>query len=226
MSLLYVEHRSELCFGIWHITEEESQLESLSGCSAPTHVTSPARRREYLAVRSLAVTLGIIPDQIDYLSSGKPFLRNDARTISISHTKDYAALLVGKQPLIGIDIEQQSKKAERVRHKYMHPTEDSMLEASGLDIPTGLLVHWCAKEAVFKAVPEEGIDFSEEIRLTRLPDVPFLSDTTVQQTASGDAAAMGEIWFMRTRTAFKLEAWSSPAFVLVICHSGISDRLA
>jgi len=224
MSLLYVEQRVTLSFGIWHITEHESILETLSGCSAPAHVTNSARRLEYLAIRSLAKAMGISPSHIDYHPSGKPFLKDDSRAISLSHTKHYAALLVGENPLIGIDIEQRSNRVERVRHKFMHPLEEAALEAAGLDTSTGLLVHWCAKEAVFKAVPEKDIDFVGEIRVTHLPTirpiptVTEITKVTKIETQQPSTAITGKVTFLRTHTSFQLEAWSSPDFVLVICH--------
>lgn len=216
MSLLYLEHRDELCFGIWHITESERELETLSGCTAPTRLTNSSRRLEYLAIRALAVAMNLDPGSIDYLSSGKPYLKDDTRAISFSHTKNHAAMVVGRNPLIGIDIEQRTQRVERVRHKFMHPLEDAMLEESNLDTTTGLLVHWCAKEAVFKAVPEVEIDFANEIRVTHLP--------FMQSLAKSDARPTGEVVFLRTHTTFQLEAWIMPAFVMDICHSGVTDH--
>jgi len=210
MSLLHVEHRDARSFGIWHITESESELETLSGCTAPSKLTNPSRKLEYLAVRSLAVTMGLDPAQIDYHPSGKPYLKDSTLAISLSHTKHYAAIVVSNHPLIGIDIEQRTERVERVRHKFMHPQEEAALEASGIDTLTGLLMHWCTKEAVFKAVPEVDIDFAKEIRVTHLPD---------KQTT-------GEATFIRTQTTFQLEVRSTPDFVMVICHAGVIDLSA
>lgn len=216
MSLLHLEHRDELCFGIWHITESERELETLSGCTAPTRLTNSSRRLEYLAIRALAIAMSLDPENIDYLPSGKPYLKGDTRTISFSHTKNHAAIIVGRNPLIGIDIEQRTQRVERVRHKFMHPLEEATLEESNLDMTTGLLVHWCAKEAAFKAVPEVDIDFAKEIRVTHLP--------MVQPLAKPHTPPCGEVVFLRTHVTFQLEAWIMPAFVLVICHSGVTDH--
>jgi len=183
MSLLHVEHRDARSFGIWHITESESELETLSGCTAPSKLTNPSR---------------------------KPYLKDSTLAISLSHTKHYAAIVVSNHPLIGIDIEQRTERVERVRHKFMHPQEEAALEASGIDTLTGLLMHWCTKEAVFKAVPEVDIDFAKEIRVTHLPD---------KQTT-------GEATFIRTQTTFQLEVRSTPDFVMVICHAGVIDLSA
>jgi 4'-phosphopantetheinyl transferase len=229
MSLLYRENRDALSFGIWHMTETEAELENLSGCTAPTRLSNPSRKCEYLAIRALAVSMGLNPGKIDYLPSGKPFLKEDSRTISLSHTKKYAALLVADHPLVGIDIEQRTERVVRVRHKFMHPTEEEALVAAGLDTNTGLLMHWCAKEAVFKAVPEENIDFAREIRIIRAPVLATLSESTgtdtLQVLTADDSPTQrsqqqaGEVRFLRTGIDFQLEGWSTEAFVMVICHS-------
>lgn len=226
MSLLYVEQRDALAFGVWHITESESELEIASGCTAPARLTNPSRRLEYLAVRSLAVSMGINPAHIHYHPTGKPFLKGDTRAISLSHTKQYAAIVVGTNPLIGIDIEQCSERVERVRRKFMHPLEEAALEATSLDTLTGLLVHWCAKEAVFKAAPEVDIDFAKEIRVTCIPLVVPLAEVLQQVPPESNSQCAGRVTFVRTQTVFQLEAWSTPAFVMVICHSGVTDLSA
>lgn len=209
MSLLNEEHCDAFSLGVWHMTESETELERLSGCKAPDHLTSPARKREYLAIRALAVAMGIKPGRIGYLPSGKPFLIEDERSISLSHTKNYAALLVASDPRIGIDIEQRTERVNRVRHKFMHPSEEEALSAGSLDETTGLLMHWCAKEAVFKAVPEENIDFAHEIRITRLP-IPFSQE--------------GEVCFLRTGSCFQLEVRTTDDFVMAICHSAFTGH--
>lgn len=231
MSLLYKEHRDAFSFGIWHITETEDELESLSGCSAPARLSNRSRRREYLAIRALFVSMGFDPGMVEYLPSGKPFLRDDSRNISLSHTKDYAAIVVSGHSSVGIDIEQRTERVLRVRHKFMHPLEEAALmelalTKTGLDTNTGLLVHWCAKEAVFKAVPEENIDFAREIQVVRIPLLQALFD--VNETSAmkqNTQETTGEVDFLRTKTRFLLEAWSSTAFVMTICHSPLTDHL-
>ena len=248
MSLLYKEHRDAFSFGIWHITETEDELESLSGCSAPARLSNLSRRREYLAIRALFVSVGLDPGKVDYLPSGKPFLRDDPRDISLSHTKDYSAIVVSSHSSVGIDIEQRTERVVRVRHKFMHPLEEAALmeatlKETHLDTNTGLLVHWCAKEAVFKAVPEEAIDFAHEIRVTRLPLLQPLFDVDEMDSPIPDSPHQdaeesnlskkgaltqdrtGEVDFLRTNTHFRLEGWSTRKFIMVICHSPLTDHL-
>lgn len=241
MSLMYTAHHDAIRFGVWHITESENELEYLSGCTASAHASSPARRLEYLAVRSLMVSMDLDPETLAYQPSGKPYLRNTPGTISVSHTKNYAAIAFSEQSNVGIDIEQRSERVVRVRHKFMHPEEEDAVTKSAMDTSTALLVHWCAKEAVFKAVPEENIDFSHEIRVVRIPVLQPLSDGTISFTdccrgiprekpeGGNDTntglppSNSGEARFLRTDLSFKLEGWMSADVVLVLCHAPLID---
>ncbi|MDP4277618.1 MAG: 4'-phosphopantetheinyl transferase superfamily protein [Bacteroidota bacterium] len=205
MSLYHIDTLPYYSYGIWKIEEDEASLRQASGCIAPSTLSNPVRRAEYLAVRALAKRMGIKAETINYLPSGKPYLANDTRTISISHTKDYVAVMLSRLPLAGIDIETRSPRVMRVRHKYMHPEEEHQLVASGIDETVGLLLHWCIKEAIFKAIPEEGVDFAQEIRVTELSCL----DGTWHFTGKS----------FRSNTPFQVNYLIGPAFVLTCCYS-------
>lgn len=156
--------------GIWKIDEEEAQLLELSGLSEPPALTNQVRRLEYLAVRAMASTMGIKPSEIDYLPSGKPYLKEKKLTISISHTKNYVAVLLSHLDMLGVDIEHRTDRVLKIRHKFMHPDEEIKLKqiSNPINETVGLLLHWCAKESMFKAVPEDGVDFAQELRIREL----------------------------------------------------------
>ena len=165
MGLFHTEEKSNYRYGIWKIEEDESELELLSGCIAPTRITNNLRRLEYLAVRALSKFMVVDPTGILYHPSGKPYHENGGFRISISHTKKYVAFMVSSLDLAAIDIETKSERIIKIRKKFMSQTEEDNLSDSGNDIVTGLLLHWCAKESMFKAVNYEGIDFIEEFRI-------------------------------------------------------------
>ena len=54
---------------------------------------------------------------------GKPYLVNLPYHISLSHSFDYAAVMISKSKPVGIDIEQMKEKVERIAHKFMRPEE-------------------------------------------------------------------------------------------------------
>lgn len=187
MGLFHTEENKYYRYGIWKIEEDESELELLSGCLAPALITNNSRRLEYLAVRSLSKNMGVDPIGILYKPSGKPYHKSGEFSISISHTKMYVAFMVSNLEFAAIDIETRSDRILKIRKKFMSLAEEKNLSESGNYIVTELLLHWCAKESMFKAVEYEGIDFIEEFRILDFSDKKkHNSDSSIERIASLD----------------------------------------
>lgn len=192
MAIIYSEELGNGFLGLWQITEEEEELLALAGLSAddlPTFSSFKAsqRRKEWLAVRALLKQLIKEPAQIEYYPDGRPFLRNSAYQVSISHTKGYAAILLNNKEIPGIDIELESRSAEKVALRILTPEElESCRQNDGYSNKK-LLIHWCAKETVFKMVPEHNVSYLKQIRvfLNNIESQPysfsgnFLSENTL-----------------------------------------------
>lgn len=155
--------------GIWKTDEMPEQLlamlphaekyEEKARC-----FTADSRRSEWLAVRVLLYTLLGEEKEIAYYPSGKPYLSDGSAAISISHTKGYAAVLLGlpgTQP--GIDIERYGERVRRVADKYMREDEKTA-SFQGTDI-WSLLLHWSAKETMFKCMNTSEVDFREHLHI-------------------------------------------------------------
>jgi phosphopantetheinyl transferase len=192
------------------VTESEEELLAL--LPHPDHYreeasrfTAPARRREWLAVRVLLHEL--LPDgtpTIAYHESGKPYLTESPYTISISHTRGYVALIIGLQGQeVGIDIEQYSLRVHRLAPRYMLPDEIAAA-SSGTDT-WSLLLHWSAKETLFKCLNAGDVDFREHLHI-----LPF---TRSEQ---------GTLQAFETRTPallhFTIGYQLHPDFVLTFSH--------
>ena len=155
---------------IWQIVESEEELVApLSNGrvlleEARQRFKAAGRRIEWLAVRRLMHQLGIA-SPIAYLPSGKPYLKDDKRHITISHTRGYAAVAISETNPIGLDIEQRTDKVCRVQHKFLSPEEKSLLPSEKKNVEA-LLIIWTAKEAMFKLVDKEGIDFAEHFHVS------------------------------------------------------------
>jgi len=93
---------------------------------------------------------------------GKPYLVNLPYHISLSHSFDYAAVMIGKEP-VGIDIEQVKEKVERIAHKFMRKEELEFVREKNKI--SELYVCWCAKEAVYKCYGQKEVSFLENILL-------------------------------------------------------------
>jgi len=206
MALHFLNRTPDYEIGIWKMDEDEEQLLKLAQVlDKPTHANS-IRRMEYLAVRALALVMGIKSADITYQPSGKPQLLHSQHSISISHTKNYVAVMLSAHQLIGVDIEQRSERIHRIRHKFMHASEEEVIKSSGqVDETVALLLHWAAKEALFKAVPEEGIDFVKELRIFEFEPV--------------DPQGHFKGSFLRTGNAFNIYYHIEPDFVLTCSFS-------
>jgi phosphopantetheinyl transferase len=129
------------------------------------------RREEWLAVRALFYTVMGRYIPIHYESSGKP--RLEEGYISISHTKGYVAVAYSRSHEVAVDIEQYGERVVRVAPRFMNPAEDA-----GGDV-WSLLLHWSAKETVYKLVGDSAVDFAKSIVVR-----PFRVDAAGEMSVS------------------------------------------
>ena len=182
----------------------------MAGPVEPPSMVNRVRRLEYLAVRALATQMGIHSADIAYLASGKPYLKDSNLTISISHTKGYVAVLMSAHGQAGVDVEHTTDRVRKIRQKFMHPMEETVLTevCKSINETLGLLLHWCAKEAMFKAVPEDGVDFAQELRI-------------IDFGLQGESGSF-QGCFLRTGRNFKIDYLMQPDFVLTCSFSAES----
>ena len=166
MGLLRFEENSNYQYGIWKMEEDEIKLRKMLVDEISVPRSNPGKRTEFLSVRVLAKFMDINPLSIDYLPSGKPCIKDGKTFISISHTKGYVTLMLSNLQHIGTDIEQISERILKVSDKFMHPQEEMVLSKLTGDKIIALLLHWSAKESLFKAIPDEGVDFRQELRIS------------------------------------------------------------
>ena len=131
---------------------------------------SEKRKLEFLATRVLLNTVLNDEKKIAYLPSGMPFLTDKSFNISIAHTGVYVTIILHPTKKVGIDIEKISDKAVRVKHKFLSESELDFVENS-LE-KTHLTLLWCAKEALYKIIDAEIIDFVTDLRV--MPFQPYL----------------------------------------------------
>ena len=159
MPLLSIEEISPGCrLGLWQIEAsieqmlaEDSSLKNVLKCTESYR--SEARRREVIAVYALLFAMtGNSELRIDHDNLSRPIV--DGYHVSISHTKGYAALILSNCSSVAVDIEYFSDRVERVAHKFIRSDEDApSLYAK--------LIHWSAKETIYKLFAEEFLDYFE-----------------------------------------------------------------
>lgn len=154
--------------GLWQMDESPEQLLDLYPHLLPYRSSlddkykNDGRKLEFLAIRALMYEMlrvngaskGLLSHAGDFTHNGqgKPLFRG--YHVSISHTKGYAALILSKKSEVAVDIEYMSYRVERIASKFLRKDE----RADSLDAK---LVHWCAKETVFKLFSEENLLFED-----------------------------------------------------------------
>ena len=72
-------------------------------------------------MRTLLNTTEYIDCQFD--EHGKPYLVNFEYQISLSHSYDYAAVMISKEMQLGVDIELIKHKIKSIKHKFLSDVE-------------------------------------------------------------------------------------------------------
>lgn len=194
-----------LAIALWDIAETEEQLMSLLGnddvvAEELIPFTSTKRRLEYLASRCALNELVGSEQHVCYHPNGAPYLANNTLNISISHTGHYALVAIHPTAKVGIDIERIGDKVERVKHKFLSPAELESIDARSSKIHLTIL--WAAKEAMYKVMGIETVEFTEQIIIK--PFTPYMEGEIVaHETASAE------------KKTYKLQYKVYPEFVIV-----------
>ncbi|MFN8438575.1 MAG: 4'-phosphopantetheinyl transferase superfamily protein [Cytophagales bacterium] len=157
-------------WGVWEVNEPlESLVEDLIMSDFDKNeyaqITHPTRMYEWVgarkALQTLALDFGIEYKGIVKEANGKSYLVDSNAHISISHTKDFAAVMIHYDTSVGIDIELLKEKIELIAHKFISDEEFGFINKN----MNKLTIAWCAKEAVYKSIGVDGISFKDHIRL-------------------------------------------------------------
>ena len=151
--------------GIWKVTETQEELQSLVASDTLflnelEGVHSEKRKREKLATHCLLKELCGDSFCLEYLPSGKPQLVESDDYVSISHSADYVAVALSKLP-VGVDIQQKDGRVLSLKRRFVSADEyvDPRNEV------THLLLHWSAKEALFKWLGLSEISLTEQLHV-------------------------------------------------------------
>lgn len=167
---LFLQHTEEdFRWGIWKVEETEEALLACFSDKANyleqlSRFKAPHRRIEWLAVRVLLAYLMGGDAEVAYMPNGRPYLVGNQFSLSISHTKGYVAVLLSSSSsLVGIDIEQTGDRVRKVAHKFIGPNE-VISSYDNSDI-WSLLLHWSAKESLFKCLDTPEVDFIQHLHI-------------------------------------------------------------
>ncbi|WP_140938034.1 4'-phosphopantetheinyl transferase family protein [Sphingobacterium lumbrici] len=171
MALVYLrELDSTTKFAIWKIEEsaqdlltklqlddrEKAKLQQLSKGKRTLH---------WLATRVLLRYLLQTNEYINCPSdaNGKPYLPDFPYKISLTHSFDYAGVILSTNGECGIDLEIVKDKVLRIKEKFLKPEELSFISTE-YEIEQ-LYACWCAKEAVYKLQGNKGVSFLHDMTI-------------------------------------------------------------
>jgi len=156
--------------GLWQIDEDLEKLVSgieldVEEKKAFSGFKSVQRKKQWLAYRHLLKEMTIERGlKIHYSKEGKPYIPGSRSGISVSHTEDYAAVIIAKNAEAGIDIEFPKPRILKIRNKYLHPEEDKIISDGDIE---ELTLYWCAKEALYKLNGRKNIDFKSQLKIEK-----------------------------------------------------------
>ena len=156
MPLLKIYNSNDAIIGLWKMVNGEFDDcvdEYLNNASreAKELFKSNMRRQEYVCERALLREMTGNEVTLSHNEDGKPILEGNYN-ISISHTRGYVAIILSEKKEVGIDIEYVSDRVKKIANHFMRQDEI----ANDID---SLLIHWCAKEAIYKLFSSEHLDF-------------------------------------------------------------------
>ncbi len=155
---------------VWKADETELELLAMLPSSVLTEadleeIKLAPKRKEFLAsrvaIRYLANQLNIIFSGIKKDKHGKPYLVNSSWQMSITHSRDFMAVIMHPTNPVGIDIERPQKKMWKIMSRLYTDQEiediDENLER--------MSIYWSAKEALYKLYGKRGTDFKENLKI-------------------------------------------------------------
>ena len=102
--------------------------------------------------------------ELRYDNHGKPWLPNPDQGFSLSHSKDFLAIILSENHPPGIDTESRRPTLEKIVPRLLHDSERAFLENCS-DRQMALQFIWGAKEAVYKSWGKRGLNFSNDMVL-------------------------------------------------------------
>ena len=152
MPLFYSLEEKSFHIAVWKMEEDLEELLAMAALSDTdmkrvNSFTHEPRKKEWICIRMLLKRLGVT-SSIGYHETGKPFLENSSVQISISHTRDYAGIILSNASVAGLDLERIHPRIENIAHKFLSQEEESNLPSENR--LEHLFVIWGVKEVLFK----------------------------------------------------------------------------
>lgn len=190
---------------VWELTESIENLQdqlSLTDADKTEYekIASDKRKLEFLGIRVALKTLLGKEINIEYDREGKPYLSDKSYHISVSHSNKWIAVIAHPTRLVGIDIECPTDKILKLYQRFLSSIEQREL-SNGEDIRQ-LMLAWSAKEALYKIIGKEAIDFANQLRI-----FPFVVKDSGEMQAQHTP----------TKSFYQLDYQQTEEYILVYC---------
>lgn len=176
--------------------------------------------------------------EIGHFQNGAPFLYNSTARISVTHCKGLLAVATlpdtpevqlteySDRAALGIDAERADRRQVlNVRDRYLSPKELEMIPADDIRLNVQA---WTVKEAVYKAALTEGLDFREQIHISRMPKfgppTPVYDVKEFGEFGEADYGRAEVILADGAKREFVLYSYMSDDFVITLAYSSRSSR--
>lgn len=137
---------------------------------------------------------------IDHEDSGRPILRQSDMEIGISHTKNYASIILSKQNRVAVDIEYISDRICKIEDKFMRADERDYSQTlygkinassdTNINKACILLLFWCAKETMYKYYSDEHLAL-QDIKIEQITSNSIDNGNIIcQNTLSGETKTL------------------------------------
>lgn len=154
--------------GIWEISETRDELLNMlsqenqeKAHNYLSNIKSKKRELEWLSIRVILQILTNDNKTVKHTPDGQPYLSDNSYQISISHSRDYAVVLLHKHKKVGVDIENHSKRILKIEKRFI--SDDEYINPNKRVLH--LILHWCAKETLYKLMNSTNIIFKEHLHI-------------------------------------------------------------
>ncbi len=176
MPVFFQHQESNTPLILWEAVEDESFFrEALPPSVLDSMPTHEEKRKQYLSGRFLLQQLDphFPYDQLRIATGGRPYLADSSAQFSISHAGTYIAAMLHPYNKVGVDVEQITERAHRVRKKFLTSEEEEVLKTFSRPLNEGGGNHaytlaWSAKETAFKALHQSGVDFIRDLPIQQI----------------------------------------------------------
>lgn len=159
MALYYLKNFEEVKLALWRIEEDTTFFEKLF--PPQTDILNEGKRLQWYATRHLVNEVLGKPVEVLKDRNGKPYLPNNTPNISLTHTPQFAGVMLSEAHEVGIDLEPVNPKVERIAPKFLRADEIESINPE--EKIERLILYWSAKEAMYKLHGRRQLEFKTQL---------------------------------------------------------------